>query len=251
MNQDNAAPSDRPLLPPEPEAERGLIGWIVAAVAVLLIVVGAYQAYKWLVSDVAHRRAVAEGSAEAPQPAPAATPPAPDALGGAQPGRTIRPPQPSAPIANDPLAPAVAGNASVNKCVVDGQVTYTNEPCPEGAEQLDLHATGADPNGVSGSVGDGVPVLVPRPSALRSGADPSQQDAACRYLAAEIARLDFEFKQPLPPPVLDHISTRLGQLRADNSAAKCAPPPKTAEAKPPAPARKRPSPAVVEEKSSD
>ena len=61
MNQDSADRSQRPLLPPEPEAESGMLRWVAAAVAVLVLIVGAYHAYEWLVSDVAQRRATAEG----------------------------------------------------------------------------------------------------------------------------------------------------------------------------------------------
>ena len=46
---------DPPLRPPEP-AEPGVWRWLVAAALVLVIIVGAYQAYEWLVNDVARRR---------------------------------------------------------------------------------------------------------------------------------------------------------------------------------------------------
>ena len=236
---------DPPLRPPEP-AEPGLWRWLVAAALVLVIIVGAYQAYEWLVNDVARRRAVAEA------PAPASTQhPAPDTgAPTAEPARrTIRPAQPSAPP-NEGTAPAVTGEA-IHKCVVDGQVTYTNQACPDGSSGGLMQATGADPNGVSGSAGDTVPsVLVARPANLGAG-DPSQQTALCGYLAAEIARLDFEFKQPLPPNVLDHVSSQLSGLRAQHGAAKCEPLAKPGADKPAPAVRKRAPPKVVEEKRED
>ena len=236
---------DPPLRPPEP-AEPGLWRWLVAAALVLVIIVGAYQAYEWLVNDVARRRAVAEAPAPAPTQHPAPDTGAPTA----EPARrTIRPAQPSAPP-NEGTAPAVTGEA-IHKCVVDGQVTYTNQACPDGSTGGLMQATGADPNGVSGSAGDTVPsVLVARPANLGAG-DPSQQTALCGYLAAEIARLDFEFKQPLPPNVLDHISSQLSGLRAQHGAAKCEPLPKPAADKPAPAVRKRAPPKVVEEKRED
>ena len=236
---------DPPLRPPEP-AEPGLWRWLVAAALVLVIIVGAYQAYEWLVNDVARRRAVAEAPAPAPTQHPAPDTGAPTA----EPARrTIRPAQPSAPP-NEGTAPAVTGEA-IHKCVVDGQVTYTNQACPDGSTGGLMQATGADPNGVSGSAGDTVPsVLVARPANLGAG-DPSQQTALCGYLAAEIARLDFEFKQPLPPNVLDHISSQLSGLRAQHGAAKCEPLPKPAADKPAPVVRKRAPPKVVEEKRED
>jgi len=236
---------DPPLRPPEP-AEPGLWRWLVAAALVLVIIVGAYQAYEWLVNDVARRRAVAEAPAPAPTQHPAPDTGAPTA----EPARrTIRPAQPSAPP-NEGTAPAVTGEA-IHKCVVDGQVTYTNQACPDGSSGGLMQATGADPNGVSGSAGDTVPsVLVARPANLGAG-DPSQQTALCGYLAAEIARLDFEFKQPLPPNVLDHVSSQLSGLRAQHGAAKCEPLPKPAADKPAPAVRKRAPPKVVEEKRED
>ena len=236
---------DPPLRPPEP-AEPGVWRWLVAAALVLVIIVGAYQAYEWLVNDVARRRAVAEAPASAPTQHPAPDTGAPTA----EPARrTIRPAQPSAPP-NEGTAPAVTGEA-IHKCVVDGQVTYTNQACPDGSSGGLMQATGADPNGVSGSAGDTVPsVLVARPANLGAG-DPSQQTALCGYLAAEIARLDFEFKQPLPPNVLDHISSQLSGLRAQHGAAKCEPLPKPGADKPAPAVRKRAPPKVVEEKRED
>ena len=236
---------DPPLRPPEP-AEPGVWRWLVAAALVLVIIVGAYQAYEWLVNDVARRRAVAEAPAPAPTQHPAPDTGAPTA----EPARrTIRPAPPSAPP-NEGTAPAVTGEA-IHKCVVDGQVTYTNQACPDGSTGGLMQATGADPNGVSGSAGDTVPsVLVARPANLGAG-DPSQQTALCGYLAAEIARLDFEFKQPLPPNVLDHISSQLSGLRAQHGAAKCEPLPKPAADKPAPAVRKRAPPKVVEEKRED
>ena len=236
---------DPPLRPPEP-AEPGVWRWLVAAALVLVIIVGAYQAYEWLVNDVARRRAVAEAPAPAPTQHPAPDTGAPTA----EPARrTIRPAQPSAPP-NEGTAPAVTGEA-IHKCVVDGQVTYTNQACPDGSSGGLMQATGADPNGVSGSAGDTVPsVLVARPANLGAG-DPSQQTALCGYLAAEIARLDFEFKQPLPPNVLDHVSSQLSGLRAQHGAAKCEPLAKPAADKPAPAVRKRAPPKVVEEKRED
>ncbi|QTD45518.1 hypothetical protein [Ottowia testudinis] len=239
---------EAPLRPPEPPEASGLWRWGVAAVLVLVIIAGAYQAYEWLVNDVARRRAVAEAPA-APARAPSPEPPGRDS--GRPVPRTISPAQPSAPAAEG-LAPAVTGEA-IHKCLIDGQVTYTNHPCPDGSSSaVRPDAAGADPNGVSGSAGDEVPtVRVARPVNLGSG-DPSQQTAVCGYLTAEIARLDFEFKQPLPPNVLDHISSQLSGLRAQHGAAKCDPLPKADPNNKPTPAARKRAPAkVVEEKRDE
>jgi len=134
--------------------------------------------------------------------------------------------------------------------VIDGQVSYSNQPCPEGAaaSPLQTDAAGADGNGVAGSAGDSVPaVLVARPAALSVG-DPGEHSAVCSYLAAEIERLDFEFRQPLPPAVLDHISSQLASLRTQHGSAKCSPLPKAADKKPANATPKRPPAKVLDEK---
>lgn len=217
---------DQPLRPPETEAEQSLWRWLVAAVLVLVIVVGAYQAYEWLVSDVERRRAVAESPGPA-LPPPSAAPSAFEPPPAAPVGRTLGPAQPSAP--REAPAPAVTGQA-IHKCVVDGHVTYSNQPCADGAEGQPLHAAaGEDPNGVLGSAGDDPRAVAARPVHV-SVDDPSHRTAVCGYLLAEITRLDFEFQQPLPPAVIDHISTQLGALRADHAAAKCGALPKSLSA---------------------
>lgn len=239
MNQDSADSTDRPLLPPGGDAEPGMLRWVVAALAVLVLIVGAYHAYDWLVSDISHRRAVAEGTL----PAPSSSEPAPP--------RDLVPPPAALPAPSaEPAAPAITGAAGINKCVLDGQVTYTNGPCPDGAEPLAPAVAGTDPNGVAGSAGNITPTVVARPAALAGSSDPSQLVASCAYLAAEIDRLGFEFRQPLPPPVLDHISTQLALLRAQSLAADCAPLAKVEEPKPGAAARRTPR-KVVEEKVGD
>ena len=246
MNPRSADDKDRPLAPPEPESEGGMLRWVVAAAAVLTLMVGAYHAYEWLVNDVSQRRAVAEGRAPAPeQPVVSGEPAAKPDLAAVP---AVSRPAPAPTPARDPQAPAVVAGG-VNKCVRDGHVTYTNEPCPEGSAQP-AAAAGMDANGVTGSIGDGVPAVVARPVALANGSDPGHVDAVCRHLAAELERLDFEFRQPLPPPVLDHISSRLNTLRAQSQAAECAPVAKPAADKPDA-AGTRPVRKVVEEKAGD
>jgi len=51
--------------------------------------------------------------------------------------------------------------------------------------------------------------------------EPSQRRATCGYLAAELARLNHEFKQTLPPPVIDRIATEIDQRRAQVSRYGC------------------------------
>lgn len=264
MNEDTVAadPSDRPWMPPEPESGGGALRWVITGIAAVLLVVGAWRAYEWFIDDVAKRRAVASGAEPTLQAPPDAQAPSAEPPPVAAVPRTVQPPAPSQPA---PSAGGVTGVEGVNKCLVDGQVTYTNVPCPEGSTPAPRNAdaeqpAGVDANGVTGSAGEGGQTRVSRPAVFTaSGQDPSQQASMCGYWSAEIERLDFEFQQPLPPPVLDQISTHLADLRGQFTQAKCGPMPKSAPATAAAPAqsaaRKKAAPkspaAVVEEKSTD
>jgi hypothetical protein len=208
MNQDFAESSgypERPYLPPQPR-RGGPLRWTATLVALVALVAGAYLAYLWLVSDVARRRAAAEQAVQSLQGG------GPDA--GDQAGApAANPPQPTLyrPVAGEPVAPAVVGGA-LNRCLVNGEQVFTNGPCPAGSSLVAAVAVAS----------------AAAPSA--SGDEASQQAATCAFLSAELSRLDYEFHQPLPPPVLDDISTRLTGLRAQSATARCAAP-----AKPPAP----------------
>ncbi len=70
--------------------------------------------------------------------------------------------------------------------------------------------------------GDVPSAVPPVPQVSAETLSGSQRTATCRFLAAEIERLDYEFKQELPPPVLDHLSSRLAQWRSQYQAGKCA-----------------------------
>ncbi|MCB2034422.1 MAG: hypothetical protein KDF57_14360, partial [Ottowia sp.] len=164
---------------------------------------------------------VAERAAPLPPPAPV--------------GRTIRPPQPNAPSADqrgEPTAPAVAGDGSIRKCVVNGQTTYTNQPCPEGTEATTQPDSAVDANGVVGSTGEALTAPVVRERPFSPDGDPSARESECGYLASEIERLRYEFDQPLPPPVLDQIAGRLKSLRDNSAQLKCPPEPAQAGRKP-------------------
>ena len=195
---DSLAHSERSYLPPQPRRRGGgLLRWTATFVALAVLVVGAYQAYLWLVSDVERRRAAAEQAVQFTQ---AGTPDAPDAPAGNAVQPTLY-----RPAAGEPVAPAVVGGA-LNRCLVNGEQVFTNGPCPAGSSLAAAVAV--------------APTAAP--SAAASGDEASEQAATCGFLAAELSRLDYEFHQPLPPAVLDHISTRLTDLRAQSAAARCA-----------------------------
>lgn len=239
-----ASPPDQPLEPQPPK----LLRWALVGVALLILALVGYKAAHWFADDGAPADAdqvktQAEARTTPPSPSTQTESAGPAPTAPAVVGRTVRPPQPSAPPAR-----ATAPGDAINKCVVDGQVTYTNGACPEGAVASRVDASSTNP-----AVAPGFAAGALEPVAL-AGADPSQQDAECRFLTAEITRLDYEFKQLLPPPVLDQISGRLRERRDRAAALKCAPvkAADVAEKKPAPPKPKpRPKPVVVEEKAGD
>ncbi len=212
-------PNERPSGPP-PETDGSMTRWIIAVFALALLILGGYKGYQWWAAE--HSVPV-ETEAAAPVSEPAAS-----AAEQNTPDKPADAPPPPTGEA-DLRAPAVAGDNIINKCVMGGQVTYTNDPCPEGSTTGTVEATAIDPNGVTGFTGDKAPAATERAPASD---DPSQRAAECDYLAAEIARMDYEFKQPLPPPVLDQIATDLKNAREQGASLKCTGIPKaSAEAK--------------------
>lgn len=177
---------------------------IVLAVAVLVLVGVSWFAFDWFARDVEQRRAIAEG--RAPDPAAPAADVDPHA------------PAPEDSVAavtsTDPIAPAVRGEA-IRRCVRGDQVLFTNQACPEGFSADTGPTAGPAAGDASRAAGAATPPV------LAGASDPAQRGALCDYLVAEVERLDFEFQQPLPPPILDQISTRLLTLRSQGERLAC------------------------------
>lgn len=180
---------------------------LVLGIAVLVLLLVGWRAYDWFVRDVEQRRAVAEGRAPAPQPAPEPTA-----------GPEAEAPAVPAP-GTEPLAPAVRGDA-IHRCVRGAEVLFSNQACPPGFT--------ADAGGAAAA-----PAPAVRAVALAGADDPAQRQAGCAYLTAEVERLDFEFQQPLPPPILDDISSRLLALRSQGERLRCGLPKASASGAPP------------------
>ncbi len=168
------------------ESESSSLRWIIVIFAIALLVLGGYRGYQWWVTDPERLRVE---EVQAPENAGTS---APDSSGSTPeelaPVR-VEPARPGEEFARsaEPLPPAVVG-ARIRKCIKQGGVTYTNDPCPEGAAEESASVT--------------TPLLA-------APDRPSQREATCRFLTAEISRLSYEFQQTLPPPILDEISSDL------------------------------------------
>jgi len=192
-----------PALPRPPAATlaRGRRGQVLTGVLLLVLLVASWRAYDWFVDNVAQRQAIAEGRLLNPAAAPADDP---DLAASVQ-------PMPGATLdTGTPAAPAVRGDA-IHRCVQGDREVFTNQACPEGFV-ADSGSPAHAPRAVAAAT-------VPHDGGTTS---PDQRIALCHYLLAEVQRLDFEFRQPLPPPVLDRISTRLGVLRDQGEQLRCA-----------------------------
>lgn len=223
-------PNERPAGPPS-ETDGSMTRWIIAIFAMALLALGGYKGYQWWAVESDRTAATA---VEAESTAAAAASVAASEPSSAEPEVQKVPGAVSLSAEADVRAPAVVGDNIINKCVINDQVTYTNDPCPEGTSATAAtaaEATAVDPNGVTGFTGEKAPEVVAR---VPTSEDPSQQVAECHYLAAEIGRMDYEFQQQLPPPVLDQIATRLKSAREQSASLKCTGIPKEAAATKPA-----------------
>jgi hypothetical protein len=72
--------------------------------------------------------------------------------------------------------------------------------------------------------------------------DPDQRRSVCGFVAAELQRLDHEFKQPLPLSVIDRIATEIAQWRSQAERYGCAPKEQPPSGSPNTPARRRAAP---------
>jgi hypothetical protein len=144
------APVPGSFSPPKARSGGGAVRWAVTLIALLALVVMAWQAYAWYAGDVTRREALATRQAL----------------------ETVGLPPPA----------EVAGLAM--------------------------------PDSAPGNV----PIAVADPGDVD---DPDQRRALCGYLAAELERLNSEFKQPLPPPVIDRIATEITRLGEQNSRYGC------------------------------
>lgn len=193
--------NERPRSPIQ-ESEGSSTRWIITVFAIALLGLGGYRGYQWWAADVERQRVEAvqgQDNESAPIPTTPASALATPSPASAQPPKHSARATPS----GEPLPPAVVGGR-IHKCILDGKVTYTNEACPAGA-----------------AVEPASDKLAATAPFLAADARPSQRDAACRFLSAEISRLDYEFQQTLPPPVLDEIASDLKSLREQASHLKC------------------------------
>jgi hypothetical protein len=113
--------NDTPFKPPEP----GKLGTVLSIAAAIAVLVAFYVGYGWWDA----RRAAASRS-DSTQPFSVQLPTA--ARSVAAPGSAPAPP--TQRIHAAPASPPQVASEGMHKCVVQGRVLYTDEPCPPGAE---------------------------------------------------------------------------------------------------------------------
>ena len=113
--------SDAPFRPPEP----GKLGTVLSVAAAIAVLVAFYVGYGWWDA----RRVVASRS-DGAQPFSVQLPTAARTV--AAPGSAPAPPTQRTSVA--PVVPSRMASPGMHKCVVQGQVLYTDDHCPPGAE---------------------------------------------------------------------------------------------------------------------
>ncbi|MDP2407273.1 MAG: DUF4124 domain-containing protein [Hydrogenophaga sp.] len=113
--------NDAPFKPPEP----GKLGTVLSIAAAIAVLVAFYVGYGWW-----DARRAAASRPDSTQPFSVQLPTA--ARSVAAPGSAPAPP--TQRIHAAPASPPQVASEGMHKCVVQGRVLYTDEPCPPGAE---------------------------------------------------------------------------------------------------------------------
>jgi hypothetical protein len=133
---------------------------------------------------------------------------------------------PSQPIqqgANTRPAPVHSGDRTVTKCMVNGQVIFTDRDCPNGAKESSVTVNTAN----VGTVAPRDQETAPEPGQQRNvvtttttyttngaAANASGRAAECSYLGIRIKQIDSQARQPLSGQAQDGLSAEKARLRS-------------------------------------
>lgn|GEM_PF-3273779 len=112
------------------------------------------------------------------------------------------------------------GNGTRHEQPLTGPVTETDSNSPADSTQITAAQALAGAELASSTASPTAPLTAV--ANLGNINDPDQRRSVCGFLTAEFGRLNYEFHQPLPPPVVDRVATEVAQLREQVSRFSCA-----------------------------
>lgn len=155
---------------------------------------------------IMHKAAPIVAQAPVPRQAPTASPP---------------PPVPQVTVTRRVVNVETHETRTIYRCTVDGETTYSNEPCPR-ARVVDTRPAVA--NYVAPPVlrRAAAPAESERPAPARAADDAqAKRDARCKWLAAAIDSIDAQARQALHFSEQDRLRERRRRLVDEQFALKC------------------------------
>lgn len=152
----------------------------------------------------------------------------------ATPAAMLAPPPPQVTVARRVVNIETHETRTIYRCTVDGETTYSNEPCPR-ARVVDTRPAvasyaatpvqrRASPPAVSESPTPvrAAAVTVESPTPARAAEDgQAKRDARCKWLAAAIESIDAQARRALPASEQDRLRESRRKLVDEQYALKC------------------------------
>jgi hypothetical protein len=151
-------------------------------------------------------------------------------LANTKPPETIAlPPRTYRRLEQSPLAfdPSTTDKRTVRKCVVDGHISFTDRPCPNGAITSSVTVSTANV-GTIAPIAPPEPVMQIRQQVVIAQVTNTQAQSSfatkqleCAYLEMEIKRIDEAARQPQSGQVQDVLSEERKKVRSRQFALHC------------------------------
>jgi hypothetical protein len=115
------------------------------------------------------------------------------------------------------------GNRTVTKCMVNGQVIFTDRDCPSGAKESSVTVNTANLGTVAPRVQETAPVPGQQRNVVTTtttyttngaAANASGRAAECTYMDFRIKQIDSQARQPLSGQAQDGLSAEKARLRS-------------------------------------
>lgn len=119
------------------------------------------------------------------------------------------------------------GRRTIRKCVQDGKVTFTDNPCPDGATHASVTVNTANVGTVAPKVTQAPVQQIPQPIApiqvptSQASSSPSIKQMECPILDMEIKQIDSLSRQPLSGQAQDNLNMRRNQVRSRQFDLRC------------------------------